>query len=111
MLSNLLFVAHPRLGLQMVMKQRTSTILHAVRNGAVDFLAIVPSPPQLIFQLDTFSTGERARVRGKNPLFSGSSYSLQVSPLIRPVGHLLPLARGRRDMENVDVERTSVWTA
>jgi len=40
-------------------------ILHAVRNEAVDSLAIVPSPPKLIFQLDTFSTGERARVRGK----------------------------------------------
>ena len=40
-------------------------ILHTVRNDAVDFLAIVPSPPQLIFPLDTFSTGERARVRGK----------------------------------------------
>jgi len=49
-------------------------ILHAVRNDAVDFLAIVPSPPQLIIQLDTFSTGERARVRGKNPVLSGSSY-------------------------------------
>jgi len=77
----------------------------------VDFLAIVPSPPQLIFKLDTFSTGERARVRGKNPLFSGSSYSLQVSPLIRPVGHLLPLARGRRDIENVIFESASVCTA
>gem|GEM_PF-1683405 len=43
-------------------------ILHAVRNLAVEFLAIVPSPPQLIFQLYTSSTGERARVRGKNPL-------------------------------------------
>jgi|GEM_PF-4371093 len=32
-------------------------ILHAVRNDGVDFLAIVPSPPQLIFQLYTFSTG------------------------------------------------------
>jgi len=32
-------------------------ILHAVKNEAVDFLAIVPSPPQLIFHLDTFSTG------------------------------------------------------
>jgi len=32
-------------------------MLHAVRNDAVDFLAIVPSPPQLIFQLDGFSTG------------------------------------------------------
>ena len=40
-------------------------ILHAVRNVAVDFLAIVPSPPQWIFQLHTFSTGERARVRGE----------------------------------------------
>ena len=40
-------------------------ILHAVRNVAVDFLAIVPSPLQWIFQLHTFSTGERARVRGK----------------------------------------------
>jgi len=49
-------------------------ILHAVRNEAVDFLAIVPSPPQLIFQLYTFSTGERARVRGENQLFSGSSF-------------------------------------
>ena len=49
-------------------------ILHAVRNDAVDFLAIVPSPPQLIIQLYTFSTGERARVRGKNPVLSGSSY-------------------------------------
>jgi len=65
----------------------------------------------LIFKIYTFSTGERARVRGKNPLFSGSSDSLQVSPLIRPVGHLLPLVRGRRDMENVDFESTSVWTA
>jgi len=74
-------------------------------------LWIVPSPPQLIFQLDTFSTGERARVRGKNPLFSDATYSLQVSPLIRPVGHLLPLARGRRDMENVPSESTSVCTA
>ena len=55
-------------------------ILHAVRNEAVDFLAIVPSPPHLIFQLYTFSTGERARVRGKYPLFSGSSYSHQDSP-------------------------------
>jgi len=55
----------------------------------------------LIFQLDTFSTGERARVRGMNQLFSDVSYELQVCPLIRPVGHLLPLARGRRDMENV----------
>jgi len=54
---------------------------------------------------------EWARVRGKNQLFSGSSYSLQVSPLIRPVGHLLPLARGRRDMENVLFENTSVCTA
>jgi len=43
--------------------------------------------------LYTFSTGERVRVRRKNPLFSGSSYELQVSLLIRPVGHLLPLAR------------------
>ena len=43
----------------------TLNILQAVRNEAVDFLAIVPSPPQLIFQLYTFSTGERARVRGK----------------------------------------------
>jgi len=77
----------------------------------VDFLEIVPSPPQLIFQLYTFSTGERVRVRGNNPLFSGSSDELQVSPLIRPDGHLLPLARGRRDMENVDFETTSVWTA
>ena len=68
-------------------------ILHVIRNEAVDFLAIVPSPPQLIFQLDTFSTGERARVRGKYEVFSGSSYSLQISPLIRPIGHLLPLAR------------------
>jgi len=40
-------------------------ILHAVRDDAVDCLAIVPSPSQLIFQLDTFYTGERARVRGK----------------------------------------------
>jgi len=32
-------------------------ILHAVGIEAVDFLAIVPSPPQLIFQLYTFSTG------------------------------------------------------
>jgi|GEM_PF-4616293 len=32
--------------------------LQAVRNGTVDFLAIVPSPPQSIFQLYTFSTGE-----------------------------------------------------
>jgi len=32
-------------------------ILHPVRNDAVDCLAIVPSPPQLIFQLDGFSTG------------------------------------------------------
>jgi len=32
-------------------------ILHTVRNEAVDFLAIVPSPPQLIFQQYTFSTG------------------------------------------------------
>jgi len=54
---------------------------------------------------------ERARVWGKNQLFSGSSYLLQVSPLIRPVGHLLPLAKGRRDMENVDFETTSVCTA
>jgi len=75
------------------------------------FFAIVPSPPQLIFQLDTFSTGEGARVRGKNQLFSGSSYGLQVCPLIRPVGHLLPLARGRRDRENVALESTSVWDA
>jgi len=82
------------------------SILHAARNEAVDFLAIVPSPPQLIFQLYTFSTGERARVRGKNQLLSGSSYERQVSPLIRPVGHLLPLARGRRDMEYVDFEST-----
>jgi len=65
----------------------------------------------LIFQLDTFSTGERARVRGMNQLFSDVSYELQVCPLIRPVGHLLPLARGRRDMENVPFESTSVWTA
>jgi len=49
-------------------------ILHAVRNDAVDFLAIVPSPPPLIFKFYTFPTGERARVRGKNQLFSGSSY-------------------------------------
>jgi len=35
---------------------RFEIILHAVRNEAVAFLAIVPSPPQLIFQLDTFST-------------------------------------------------------
>jgi len=87
-----------------------TNIFRAVRNDAVDFPAIVPSPPQLIFQLYTFSTGKRARVRGKNPLFSGSSYELQVSPLIRRVGHLLPLAWGRRDMENVDFESTSVWT-
>jgi len=65
----------------------------------------------LIFQLYTFSTGERARVRGKNSLFSGSSDELQVSPLIRPVGHLLPLARGRRDRGNVALESTSVWEA
>jgi len=90
---------------------RFRAILHAVRNDGVDFLAIVPSPPQLIFQLDTFSTGERARVRGKNSLFSGSSYSHLVSPLIRPVGHLLPLARGRRDIENAPFESTSVCTA
>ena|GEM_PF-781695 len=90
---------------------RSIILLHAVRNHAVDFLATVPSPPQLIFQLDTFSTGERARVRGKNPLFSDASYSLQVSPLTRPVGHLLPLARGRRDMENVPSESASVCTA
>jgi len=43
----------------------SAIILHAVRNEAVDFLVIVPSPPQLIFQLYTFSTGERVRVRGK----------------------------------------------
>jgi len=86
-------------------------MLHAVRNKSVDFLAIVPPPPLLIFQLDAFSTGERARVRGENPLFSGSSYLIQVSPLIRPVGHLLPLARGRRDMENVNFETISVCTA
>jgi len=84
---------------------------HAVRNEAVDFLAIVPSPPQLVFQLYTISTGERARVRGKHQLFSGSEYSHQFSPLIRPVGHLLPLARGRRDIENVAFESTLVWTA
>ena len=30
---------------------------HAVRNDVVDFLAIVPSPPQLILQLYTVSTG------------------------------------------------------
>jgi len=40
-------------------------IIHAARNDAVDLLAIVPFPPQLIFQLYTFSTGERARVRGE----------------------------------------------
>gem|GEM_PF-5273143 len=33
-------------------------------------------------------------MRGKNPLFSGSEYSLPVGPLIQPVGHLLPFARG-----------------
>ena len=32
-------------------------IPHAVRNDVVDFLAIVPSPPQLILQLYTVSTG------------------------------------------------------
>ncbi len=31
--------------------------LHAVKNDAVDFLAIVPSPPQSIFQLHKFSSG------------------------------------------------------
>jgi len=45
--------------------KRFDVIRHALRNQAVDFLATVPSPPQLIFQLDTFSTGERARVRGR----------------------------------------------
>jgi len=60
--------------------------------------------------LTRFPRGERARVRGKNPLFSRSSYELQVNPLIRPVGHLLPLARGRRDMKNVDFESTSFLT-
>jgi len=52
--------------------------------------------------LTRFPRGERVRVRGKNQLFSGSSVELQVGPLIRPIGHLLPLARGRRDMENGD---------
>ena len=40
-------------------------------------------------------------MRGKNQLFSRSSYSLQVSPLIRPVGHLLPRSRGRRDISRI----------
>ncbi|HQZ64131.1 MAG TPA: hypothetical protein PLY87_03595, partial [Planctomycetaceae bacterium] len=65
----------------------------------------------LIFQLYTFSTGERARVRGMNQQFSDASYELQVSPLIRPVGHLLPLARGRWDIENIPFESTAVCTA
>jgi len=65
----------------------------------------------LVLQLHRFSTGERARVRGMNPLFFGLSCELQVSPLIRPVGHLLSLVKGRRDMENVPFESTSVWTA
>gem|GEM_PF-2053938 len=33
------------------------------------FLRLSPLPPQLIFQLDTFSTGERVRVRGKESTF------------------------------------------
>jgi len=53
----------------------------SAQGNALGNLAIVPSPPQLIFQFDTFSTGERARVRG------------------------------RRDMENVDFENTSICTA
>ena len=40
-------------------------ILHAVRNDAVDFLAIVPSPPQLIFQRCTFSTGGEGKGEGE----------------------------------------------
>jgi len=65
----------------------------------------------LVLQLHRFSTGERATVRGDESTVFGLSCELQVSPLIWPVGHLLSLAKGRRDMENVPFESTSVWTA
>jgi len=88
----------------------------------VDFLAIVPSPPQLIFPLYRFSTGERARVRGKEStvfwfiiLYStrlGIRLSILV-PGLQPWNalhwRLLPpatISRGRSLGT-----RTSVWTA
>ena len=54
-----LYDAWHRVAMSRLLNQNSEQlfILHAARNDAMDFLAIVPSPPQLIFQLDTFSTG------------------------------------------------------
>jgi|GEM_PF-6209256 len=60
------------------------------------FVFLSPLPPQKFCQLLRFSTGERVRVRGIFFLLVQSTH--RAKPPQPACGHLLPLARGRRDI-------------
>ena len=65
-------------------------MLHTVKNEAAS-VAIVPSPPQSIFQLYNFSTGGEGQGEGEFCIcFSASFHNKPVSPLFRPPATFSP---------------------